>query len=200
MPETPNPKIRSVPSPPPIPPPSTCAYAELDVTTNFSFLRGASHPDELVFRAAELGYRAVAVTDHNSLAGVVRAHEAAKQTGLKLIVGARLSLADAPDVLAWVTDRAAYARLCRLLTLGKRRAKKGECDLHLNDLLERSDGLLLGVTPPGAATGNDDWTDALRRLREAAAGRVWLAVSSLYGAGDRRRLDGYARLARVARV
>src|SRR5688500_20293683 len=96
--ETPNPNTRSVPSPPPIPPPSTCAYAELDVTTNFSFLRGASHPDEMVFRAAELGYRAIAITDRNSLAGVVRAHDAVRlvkeQGGVppKLIIGARLTL------------------------------------------------------------------------------------------------------------
>src|SRR5438105_9222776 len=118
MPEYPNPKLRE--APPPIitsVTPSPYAYAELDVKTNFSFLRGASHPDELVYRAAELGYRAVAVTDLNSLAGVVRAHEAAKKAGLKLVVGAKLAFADAPDLLVWPTDRAAYARLCRLLTL-----------------------------------------------------------------------------------
>src|SRR3712207_1114227 len=106
MPEKPNPKPRPAPLPTPAQrSPCHLPYGELDVTTNFSFLRGASHPDELVFRAAELGYRAIAVTDRNSLAGVVRAHGAAKQAGLKLIVGARLSFADAPDVLAWVTDR-----------------------------------------------------------------------------------------------
>src|SRR5438445_11891553 len=99
--------------------PSPFAYAELDVKTNFSFLRGASHPDELVYRAAELGYRAIAVTDYNSLAGVVRAHEAAKKVGIKLLIGARLALADAPDLLVWAPDRVAYAKLCRLLTLGK---------------------------------------------------------------------------------
>src|SRR3954451_2576837 len=110
--------------------PSAFGYAELDVTTNFSFLRGASHPDELVFTAAMLGYRALAVTDVNSLAGVVRAHAAAKQVkGFHLLIGARLQLTDAPDLLVWATDRAAYGRLCRLLTLGKRRTEKGECSL-----------------------------------------------------------------------
>src|SRR5918997_319852 len=98
MPEYPNPKIRSLPEPPAAPvQPDAQPYAELDVTTNFSFLRGASHPDELVYRAAELGYRAVAVTDCNSLAGVVRMHEAAKEAGLKLLVGCRLVFTDAPD-------------------------------------------------------------------------------------------------------
>src|SRR5881394_928880 len=122
VPETTNNKLRS-PHPEGSRPPTSVAacaapYAELDVTTNFSFLRGASHPDELVFTAAMLGYRALAVTDVNSLAGVVRAHAAAKQVkGFHLLVGARLQLTDAPDLLVWATDRAAYGRVCRLLTL-----------------------------------------------------------------------------------
>src|SRR5947209_2076665 len=146
MPETPNPKLRIPPPPPaatgefaPYP------YAELDAVTNFSFLRGASHPDEIVYRAAELGYRAISITDHHTLAGVVRAHEAARQAKIKLIIGTRLSFTDAPDLLVWATDRSAYARLCRLLTLGKRRAEKGECILSLEDFLDHSDGLLAAV-------------------------------------------------------
>src|SRR5260370_41472153 len=111
MPESPTPKLREAPSPTASAKVSPFAYAELDVKTNFSFLRGASHPDELVYRAAELGYRAIAVTDFNSLAGVVRMHEAAKEVGLKLIIGACLTLTDAPDLLVWAPDRAAYARL-----------------------------------------------------------------------------------------
>ena len=106
-------------------------YAELHAKTNFSFLEGASHPDELVRRAAELGYRALAVTDRNSLAGVVRAHGAAKDAGLKLIVGAEITPDDAPPVVLWATDRAAYGRLARLITQGRRRAEKGECRLSL---------------------------------------------------------------------
>src|SRR5580700_5278777 len=141
MPESANPKHRPV-----VPPPtsargtSSCPYAELDVTTNFSFLRGASHPDELVYRAAELGHNAVAVTDLNSLAGIVRAHQAAKEMGIRLCVGARLTFTDAPDVLVWVENRGGYANLCRLLTTGKRRTEKGSCILHLDDLLSASDG------------------------------------------------------------
>ena len=133
MPEYTNTKLRDLPSPPTLVETAACDYAELDVTSNFSFLRGASHPDEMVYRAAELGYRAIAITDVNTLAGVVRAHDAARQvaqqghTPPKLIIGSRLCLTDAPDLLVWATDRPAYARLCRLLTLGKRRAEKGEC-------------------------------------------------------------------------
>src|ERR1700685_3199244 len=118
MPETANPKHRAV-----VPPPtsecgaSTLEYAELDVTSNFSFLRGASHPDELVYRAAELGHAAIAITDLNSVAGVVRAHQAAEEAGIKLCVGARLCFTNAPDVLVWAENRSGYANLCRLLTM-----------------------------------------------------------------------------------
>ena len=91
-------------------------YIELHCKTNFSFLQGASHTEELVYRAAELGYAGLAVTDVNSLAGVVRAHAAAKAVGLKLIVGAEITPLDAPPVLLWATDRAAYGRLARLIT------------------------------------------------------------------------------------
>src|SRR4051794_33239967 len=129
--------------------PSAFDYAELDVTTNFSFLRGASHPDEMVYTAALLGQRAMAVTDVNSLAGVVRAYEAARTVkGFKLIAGARLVLADgSPDLLVWPGDRDAYARLSRLLTLGKRRATKGECHLTLADGLDHGEGMLAAIAP-----------------------------------------------------
>src|SRR6478609_7933051 len=95
-------------------------YAELHCKTNFSFLEGASHPDELVKRAAELGYAALAVTDRESLAGVVRAHGAAKDLGFKLLIGAELHPTDAPPLVVWAADRASYGRLSRLLTVGRR--------------------------------------------------------------------------------
>src|SRR5437773_1789847 len=119
-------------------------YAELRCRTNFTFLEGASHPDELVARAAELGHAALAVTDRNSLAGVVRAHVAAKEVGLRLIVGAEITPSDAPPVLLWATDRAAYGRLARLLTLGRRAAPKGECYLTFDDIAAHAGGLLAG--------------------------------------------------------
>ena len=99
-------------------------YVELQCTSHFSFLRGASSCDELFSQAASLGVEALAIVDRNSLAGVVRAHEAAKATSVRLIVGCRLDLADSSPVLVYPVDRAGYARLCRLLSLGKRRAGK----------------------------------------------------------------------------
>src|SRR5208282_8769 len=97
-------------------------YAELHCRTNYSFLEGASHPDELVARAAELGYPALGITDQSSLAGVVRAHVAAKEAGLKLLIGAEITPIDAAPVLLWAMNRAGYGRLARLITLGRRSA------------------------------------------------------------------------------
>ena len=128
-------------------------YAELHVKTNFSFLEGASHPDELAARAAELGYRALAITDRDSLAGVVRAHSAAKTLGLKLLIGAEVHPLDAQPVVLLATDRAAYGRLARLLSLGRRRAPKGQCELRLVDLAEHAVGLLALVCSPANREG-----------------------------------------------
>src|SRR5215471_18348573 len=100
-------------------------YVEPCCKTNFSFLEGASHPDELATRAAELGYAALAITDRNSLAGVVRAHVAAKPRGLKLLIGAEITPEDAPMVLLYAPDIKAYGRLARLITRGRRSAEKG---------------------------------------------------------------------------
>ena len=107
------------------------AYAELAVTTNFSFLRGASHPQEMVARADELGLAAIGIADRNSFAGVVRAYDEARKRNIKLLVGTRLVTGDGFEVLAYPTDRAAYGRLCRLITAGNLKAKKGECELDL---------------------------------------------------------------------
>src|SRR3989440_2542958 len=138
-------KIPSSRGPGPSPAP---AYAELQVASNFSFLRGASHPDELVVTAAALGHAAIAITDRNSFAGIVRAHHAAKTIGIRLVVGVRLDLADGTSLLAYPEDRAAYGRLTRLLTLGKRRAPKGECRLDYADIVAHGAGQILIVLPP----------------------------------------------------
>lgn len=122
-------------------------YAELHCKTNFSFLRGASHADELIRRAAELEYAALAVTDLHTLSGIVRAHTATRETPMKLIVGAEVSPADGWPVVLWATDRPAYGRLCRLLTTGSRRAPKGECHLTVEDIAEHSTGLIAGIVP-----------------------------------------------------
>src|SRR6201993_4769227 len=126
-------------------------YAELQVTTNFSFLRSASHPDELVLTAAVLGHQAIAITDRNSFAGIVRAHHAAKEVGIRLVVGCRLDLRDGTSLLAYPTDRAAYGRLTRLLTLGKRRAPKGECHLDYADVVAHGEGQMVVILSPDAA-------------------------------------------------
>src|SRR5687768_8838228 len=152
MPEDPNEKLyqgAAIERPTKLAPSGGYDYAELDVTTNFSFLRGASHPDEMVYAAALLGHRATAVTDVNTLAGVVRAYAAAREVeGFRLIVGARLAFADGtPDLLAWAPNRDAYGRLCRILTTGRRRAPKGECHLALDDFLEHHADLLAALAP-----------------------------------------------------
>jgi len=121
------------------------SYAELAVTTNFSFLRGASHPGEFVERAAQLAYTAIGIADRNSLAGVVRAYEQWKklENPPKLLVGARLVFRDGtPDILAYPKNRKAYGWLCRLLSIGKLRAEKGECLLDFRDLQENRRGLI----------------------------------------------------------
>src|SRR3978361_1565417 len=122
-------------------------YAELQVTSHFSFLRGASCCEELFAHAALLGIPALGIADRNSLAGIVRAHEAAKVTGVRLIVGCRLDLADGTSILAYPTDRPAYARLCRLLSVGKRRGGKAKCILNWEDLIAWSGGLIAALLP-----------------------------------------------------
>ena len=174
-------------------------YAELQATTNFSFLRGGSHAHELAERAKALGLAAIAVTDRNTLAGVVRAHVAAKQHGLKLVVGARLDLEDAPSLLVYPTDRAAYGRLCQLLTLGQRRAPKGECELYLDDVSAHAEGQIFAALPPSPADlANRDmptFEGSLRQLRAALDAPLYLAASFLYKGGDRARLEALSRLA-----
>src|SRR5947207_8758129 len=142
---------RKIPSGRGIGPDPISGYAELQVASNFSFLRGASHPDELVVTAAALGHRAVAITDRNSVAGIVRAHHAAKVVGIRLVIGVRLDLADGTSLLAHPQDRAAYGRLTRLLTIGKRRAAKGECHLDYTDVVAHGEGQILIVLSPELA-------------------------------------------------
>src|SRR5271156_268254 len=132
------------------------AYAELAVTTNFSFLRGASHPQEMVARADELGLTAIGIADRNSFAGVVRAYdEAKKRKSIKLLVGVRLVTVDGFEALAYPTDRQAYGRLCRLLTKGNRKAKKGECHLTFAEILAASEGQIFIALPPQNLFGSD---------------------------------------------
>jgi error-prone DNA polymerase len=178
------------------------SYAELHAKTNFSFLEGASHPDELVARAAELGYAALAVTDRNSLAGVVRAHQAAKEAGLKLLVGAEITPADAPPVVLWATDRAAYARLARLITRGRRRAEKGQCRLTFDDVAQHAAGLLAGVKTEFGIR-NSEFGNKNQRIPpylEAFGDRCYLLAELHCGPDDQRDLDRLRELSRRSRL
>lgn len=173
-------------------------YAELAVTTNFSFLRGASHPEELAKEAAALGLAAIGIADRNTFAGVVRAHVAAKEYGIRLIPGTRLVTQDGFEVIAYPETRAAFGRLCRLLTRGNRRAKKGECLLALEDILEFSEGQIFIALPP--PTPDDAFEGTLQRLSDHAPRRVYLAAAALYHHRTARRLAALSVLARKTRA
>ncbi|PIO98797.1 error-prone DNA polymerase [Pleomorphomonas carboxyditropha] len=173
------------------------AYAELAAATNYSFLRGASHPLEMVGTAGHLKYAGIGIADRNTLAGVVRAHVAAREYGVRFAVGTRLVFTDdTPDLLAYPEDRAAYGRLCRLLTTGNHRAKKGDCILTIADLLEFSEGLRLIAVPPRRLL--PAFGEQVKRLAADLAGRLWLGITMPRLGNDRRRLAGLAALARAA--
>ncbi len=167
-------------------------YAELQVTSHFSFLRGASSCEELFARASATGIEALAIVDRNSLAGIVRAHEAAKTTGVRLMVGCRLDLTDGYSLLVYPTDRSAYSRLCRLLSLGKKRAGKAKCELGWSDLIAYGDGLIAVLVPDIA---DEDCALRLRRLREAFGDRGYLALSLRRRPNDQVRLHELSNLA-----
>jgi error-prone DNA polymerase len=172
-------------------PPSTL-YAELQVTSNFSFLRGASDPNELVLQALKLGHKAIAITDCNSVAGIVRAYVAAKETGIKLVVGVRLDFDDGPSVLCFPRDRPAYARMTTLLTTGKRRAEKGQCRLYVDDLFAQAEGQIVVALPPERV--DESFANHLRRLRDRLPA-LYLAAHHLYRGDDVRRITELGALA-----
>ncbi|MDL2409160.1 error-prone DNA polymerase [Rhizobium calliandrae] len=172
-------------------------YAELQVTSHFSFLRGASSCEELFAQAAEPGIEALAIVDRNSLAGIVRAHQAAKDTGIRLIVGCRLDLTDGISVLVYPTDRPAYARLCRLLSLCKKRAGKAKCQLGWADLVAYGEGLIAVLIPDEA---DEACALSLRRLREAFGDRGCLALTLRRRPNDQLRLHELSNMAAAARV
>jgi error-prone DNA polymerase len=170
------------------------AYAELMAATNFSFLRGASHPWELAATAEALGISALGICDRNSLAGVVRAWSAAKDLKLRMLTGCRLDFADGtPSLLCYPRDRDAYGRLTRLLTLGQRRAKKGGCELAYGDFADHAQGQVILAVPPPRLDGA--FERDLARVCGDFPGRVWLAAARGYGARDLPRLSDLAMLA-----
>ena len=175
-------------------------YAELQATSNFSFLRGAAHPEELVVQATALQHAALALTDRNSLAGVVRGHLAAKEAGLRYIVGARLDLSDGASALSFPTDRAAYGRLARLITLGRMRAPKGQCDIARADAWQYGAGQIFVLIPPDDSAEEEAFAVELDAWAARFPGHVYLAGSHLYRGDDVGRLERLAALARAVRT
>jgi len=167
------------------------AYAELHCLSNFTFLRGASHPQELIARAAELGYSALALTDECSLSGVVRAHVAAKEHGVQLIIGSELRLECGLAVVVLATDRHGYGRLCRLITRGRRAAGKGGYRLTRQDLTDTLAHCLLLWLPGEVPQAQEAYW-----LAEHFPGAVWIAVELQRGGTDRARLEALARIGR----
>ena len=172
-------------------------YAELQVTSHFSFLRGASSCEELFATAAIMRIEALAIVDRNSLAGIVRAHEAGKATGVRLVVGCRRDLRDGMSVLVYPTDRAAYSRLCQLLSLGKKRAGKAKCDLAWADVVAYGEGVIAVLVPDEA---DQDCALRLRRLREAFGDRGYMALSLRRRPNDQLRLFELSNLATSMQV
>jgi error-prone DNA polymerase len=168
--------------------PSQIPYAELHCKTNFSFLEGASHADELVARGIELGYAALAVTDRNSLSGVVRAHTAAKEAGLKLLIGAQITPSDAAEVILWAPHRAAYGQLSRMITVGRRQAPKGEFLLRFAELAANSGGLLCGVPLARGPHDAQELTQQIEPYRELLTDRCYLVAELLYQTRDAEQL------------
>ena len=181
-------------------------YAEIGITTNYSFLRGGSHPQAYVHQASLLRLPVIGIADHNTLAGVVRAYKELENPEVKykpkLLIGSRLVFMDGtPDILVYPRDRAAYGRLCQLLTRGKRGdgTEKGECHLKLDDLLEFAEGQLLVLTLPHRFE-TEKALKILDRLQRSRAERIWLAANLLYRGDDRRRLVRLQRIAATAHV
>ncbi len=174
------------------------SYTELQVTSNFSFLRGASHPEELAEQAETYGYSAIAITDRNSFAGIVRAHAAVKGKDIRLIPACRLDLINSPSLLAYPTDQESYSRLSGLLTIGNLRAEKGECHLHKADVYEHSKGMKFIVIPPSSLTEAFEFEASfhqdLREYREAIGSDLYLAASRSYMGDDQKRMFRLSQL------
>jgi len=175
------------------------AYTELQTTTNFSFLRGASHPEEMVTQAHNYGYKDIAITDRNTFAGIVRAHGAAKGLGMRILPGCRLDLLDGPSLLAYPTDKDAWSRLSALLTTGNLRAEKGKCYLYKADVYAHSKGMKFILVPPPALTPGFELDETFRNTageyHEAIGENLYIAACRSYLGDDAKRLHRLSQLA-----
>lgn len=175
------------------------SYTELQVTSNFSFLRGASHPEEMVAQAAALGYKAIAITDRNTFSGIVRAHTEAKKRGIKLIPACRLDLLNGPSLLAFPTDIQAYSLLSNLLTVGNLRTEKGKCDLYKADVYQHAAGSKFIVLPPTTLNQmfdfDQEFKNVLQEYRDTFGEQLSIAASRAYAGDDAKKLYRIAELA-----
>lgn len=180
------------------------SYIELQVTTNFSFLRGASHPEEMVEQAAALGYTAIAITDRNTFAGLVRAHVAAKKNGIRIIPGCRLDLLDGPSLLALPTNINGYAKISNLLTVGNLRAEKGKCYLYKSDVYQYAADTKFIVISPDILNASFDFDDtfksAVREYRQALGENLSIAASRAYSGHDAKQLHRIHHLSKELHI
>jgi error-prone DNA polymerase len=174
------------------------SYTELQVTSNFSFLQGASHAEELMEQAAALGYQQMALTDENSFAGLVRGHMVAKNFGLRFIPGVRLQLLDGAGLLAYPTDKKAYSHLSALLTKGNLRAEKGKCHVYKHDVYEHAKGSIFIALPPSSLHEQFDFPDSFKKIlgeyKEALGDHLFLAATRHYRGDDAKQLHRLSQL------
>jgi error-prone DNA polymerase len=173
------------------------SYVELQLTSNFSFRRGGSHPEELVDQAADLGYHAIGITDRNTFAGVVRAYQVAKDRNIRLLPGVRLDLLDGPSLLAYPTDKEAYGRLSALLTLGNLRAEKEKCFISKKDVYQHAEGSYFIIIPPDRLTQDFEFEFVFHnhvRDYQQYLPNLYLAATKYYTGDDAKRLFLLAEL------
>jgi error-prone DNA polymerase len=167
-------------------------YTELENTSNFSFLRGASHPEELVDYAASLGYTEIGITDWNSLAGIVRAHSAGKVSGIRLLPASRLQLQDGSPLLAYPTNIEGYTQLSGLLTTGNLREEKGKCKLYKADVFEQLKDIRLIAIPPTSLNAAFEFEDSFEKniieYKEVFGNKLYLAATRRYLGDDAKQI------------
>ena len=174
------------------------SYTELQITTNFTFLRGGSHPEEIVEQALAIGHTEIAITDHNTLAGIVRAYTAAKNKNIRIIPACRLDLLDGHSLLAYPTTKEAYARLSGLLSEGNLRAEKGKCFLYKTDVYRYKEGMIFILIPPASLNEafdfNADFISAVREYKQAFGSQVYLGAIRSFQANDNKKLFRLSQL------
>lgn len=175
-------------------------YIELQATSNFSFLRGASHPEELVKEAARMGYKKIAITDHNTLAGIVRGHAAARKLGFQIIPACRLNLIDGASLLAYPRDTESYGRLSALLSVGNLRTEKGSCELYKKDVFKYSKDIIFIAIPPDSLSEGFDFQASfyadLQSYKDGLGENLYLAIGRSYQGEDQKRMFRLSELSK----